>query len=491
VLRKLGRDVAIYGGADLLFKLAAFAVIPVYAHLLSVAEFGLMALLTISAALFGFLVNLGVNNAMHRFYFDPKIAEGDKALVVSTAFFQLLLANGIGLALGLLLLGTVRDELASGYGIEWLWAAIVLVNVLPEQVAQFTLDAVRLHFTPWRFVVISLVKNLAGILLGLWLLAGWGLGLTGIFLGTLVASTAAVPLGLWMIRRDLRLRIDPRLAKAILAFGSPFVFASAAYWVFGSMDRWLLMEMSTPDEVGRFSLAFKFAAVLSFVIGAFGQAWSPHAMRMMGEDPDYRARYSTIFSVWFFLLALCGLALALFSTELVVLATPIEYWGAAPMLSLGAAGMVLFGTTQITALGITLEKRTLLLSAGAWLAALANVGLNLLLIPRFGGTGAAVATLFSYAILTGSFLFWSQRLHPLPLEKAKLLYCCLIVAAAATVPLLFPAGRIDPLAIAAKAALLLLALAGGLAVRIVPRNWRRRLAPGLAAELGPAPSGPA
>ena len=468
MLRKFGKDVAVYGGADLLFKMAGFVVIPIYAHLLSVAQFGLMALLTVSATLLGHLVNLGVNNAMHRFYFDPQTEERDRPVIVSTGLVQLLCSGGLVVALAFLLLAGFRDEMLRDYEVRWLWAALVLANIIPEQVAQYTLDAVRLHFTPWRFFAIALVKNVAGILLGLWFLAGWGLGLTGIFLGTLAASAAAVPLGLWMIRRDLTGRIDRRIGRAIFAFGYPFVFAQAAYWVFGSMDRWLLMEMSTAEQVGLFSIAFKFAAVMGFVIGAFAQAWSPHAMKMVREDPDYRRTFAVIFSAWYFLLALIGLFIALFAEEAMILLTPREYWPAAPILSIGAAGMVFYGSTQITALGITLEKRTMLLTAGAWIAAMVNVALNLLLIPRFGALGSAAATLFAYAALTGSFLLWTQRLHPLPLERGKLLYSTFLVAVAVAAPFLLAAGRIDPLAMAVKSAVLLAAVAGAFAVHIVP-----------------------
>jgi O-antigen/teichoic acid export membrane protein len=70
MLRQLGRDVAIYGGADLLFKLVQFLVIPIYAHRLAVADFGILALLQVSAILLGAIVNLGVNYSVQRFYFD-------------------------------------------------------------------------------------------------------------------------------------------------------------------------------------------------------------------------------------------------------------------------------------------------------------------------------------------------------------------------------------------------------------------------------------
>jgi O-antigen/teichoic acid export membrane protein len=478
VLRRFGRDVAIYGGADLLFKLAGFFIIPVYAHLISVTEFGLMALLTVSGTLVGAFINMGVNNAVQRFYFDPGQEKERQRLIVSTGLIQLLSTGAAILALAALLLGWAREEIHREYGLEWIWIALVLANVLPEQLAQYTLDATRLHFSPWRFFSISLVKNVLGIVLGLLFLAVGDMGLTGIFLGTLLGNLLAAPLGILLIRRDLTFRFDPELARAIFRFGYPFVFASAAYWVFGSMDRWLLMEMSTAEQVGLFSIAFKFAALISFVITAFAQAWIPHALRLMRDEPGYRSVIGHVFPLWFFALALVGLVLALFASEAMVLLTPPEYWGAAPILAVGAAGMVLYGTTQITALGINLVKRTTLFSTGAWFAAGVNVVLNLLLIPRFGAVGSAFATFFAYAALTGFFLFWGQKLHPIPLEKGQLAYCLGLVFLALAVPLLFPGTQgVDPGVVAAKLALLAAALGGGLVTGILRREWLRALRP--------------
>ena len=83
--------------------------------------------------------------------------------------------------------------------------------------------------------------------------------------------------------------------------------------------------------------------------------------------------------------------------------------------------------------------------------------------------GAAIATLFSYGLLTLFFLYWTQRLHPIPLDRGKLLYCCLLVG------LTLLASRLDAAAIgisvaAAKAGLLLLAAAGAFAVGILDRS---------------------
>lgn len=477
-LNRLGRDVAVYGGADLAFRLAQFVALPVYAYHLSVADFGILALLTVSATLLGMLVNLGVSNAVQRFYFDVGTVAAERPLLVSSGLAQLLLTGALVVGASFLTLHGLRDEIDAAYGIAWPLIAMALLTVLPDQVAQYCLDALRLQFAPVRFVAVAMVKNLLGVLLGLWFLLVEDMGVAGLLLGPLLAAAAAAPLGLVMIRRDLVARIDLAVVRRVFHFGYPYVLAGAAYWVFGSMDRWMLIELSDVEQVGLFSIAFKFATLLTFLITAFGQAWSPIAYKLAAEEPRYREYFARILSLWFLGLAWLGLALALFAPEIMRLLTPSAYWPATPMLAIAAAGVVLYGTTLVTAMGISLEKKTLLLSAAAWAAALVNLAVNLVLIPRFGGIGAAVATFLSYAVLTGAMLWWSQRLHPLPLEWGKLAFCAAIVAlallAAAGPPIEGAAGI--ALRLALLAAVALAAIPAGLLNRALLRQLRAQIA---------------
>lgn len=468
MLKRLGRDVAIYGGVDFVFRVAQFAAIPVYAHLLSVADFGLMALLVVTMNLLAALAALGIGIAVQRFYFEPENAGGaDRRTLVSTAFVQLLCTAALIVGGALLIAWQFRAALAVDYGITWLLVLVALATVLPDQLAQFTLDTSRVQFAPLKFCVIAVVKNHLGLALGLALLAWAGMGLLGFFLGQLVASTLAFLVGLWLVRSDFGARPSRPAARSLFLFGYPFVFTTAAYWVFGSMDRWLLVEMSDAAEVGLFSIAFKFGAAISFVIAAFHQAWIPHAMKMMREDPAYRQVYGTVFSAWLFLLGLMALAIALFAREILVLLTPRDYWPAAPTLALAAVALAISGSTQITAIGVTLEKRTLLLALGAWAAAGLNIALNLLLIPRLGAQGSALATVGAYTLLTLFFLIATQKLHPIVLQKGRLLYGCALIAAAAAAPYLFPTVGLTAGSVALKLLILAAAVAGAATIGII------------------------
>jgi len=427
MLRQLARDTSIYGIGDLVFKLIGLTIFPVYAHAFTVEEFGIMSLVLSIAGLVSIFLNLGINNAVQRFYLDPMFSEKQRPILVSTGLSIVLAWSTLITLLVLLILSQLKGILKIQYQVPWLLIVIALVSNIPAQVLQYCLDVLRIHFSPWKFTLISALRNLFGVLLGLVFIIGFNWGLGGFFWGNFGALFVSVPFGLWFIARDLKLEFNKFIAKEVVKFGYPFIFVGLAYWFFGSMDRWMLAEMSNNTEVGLYSIAFKFATVISFVNTAFGQAWSPFALKLFADSANYRKIYSKVLSIWFYGLTFFGVVISLFGLEILRLTTPPAYWPAATSLGVMALGMVVSGTTLITGFGISLERQTHLFSVGAWTTAIINLLANWFMIPKLGALGAALATLLAYVVLSGLYLSWTQKLHALPLEQGKLLVSVLII----------------------------------------------------------------
>lgn len=86
MFKQLLRDTALYGFSDFLFKILAFFTFPIFAHLLSVNDYGVMSFAGVIAGFVGMFLNLGLNNAVQRFYFDNNFEESDRPSLVSTGY---------------------------------------------------------------------------------------------------------------------------------------------------------------------------------------------------------------------------------------------------------------------------------------------------------------------------------------------------------------------------------------------------------------------
>ncbi|WP_374498107.1 flippase [Vogesella indigofera] len=416
--KKLARDTVIYGGSDFVGKMIAFFTFPLIASALTPKAFGALELINTVIGLAGLIVGCGLNNSVQRYYWDEKIAENKRPSLVSTGLAMQSIFAVVIICVGALAMPALHiwsDQASLPLSQTGLYAALSLL--LATQLMQYVQDVTRLQFSPFSFLTISFFNRVFGAVLAMLVVVVWKAGVDGYLIVQAIATFLAIPVGLWLIRKDLTFKIDSYLAKQLFDFGHPYIFAGLAYWLFGSMDRWMLTSMSSVEETGLYSVAFRFSSLVFFVSAAFGQAWSPYAIKLRTDHPEhYRKMYASVLTLLFFVMFVIGGGLALFAGELLGNIMPKEYAGSALPLAILSVGVVLQATTQITAIGISLERKTYLFSRLAWLTAAINLAGNWFLIPRYGATGSAVATAFSYLVLTASYFLFTQRLHPLPIR---------------------------------------------------------------------------
>ncbi|VVN26722.1 oligosaccharide flippase family protein [Pseudomonas fluorescens] len=445
VLGRLVRESAIYGGGDFLLKLVAFFTFPLLAAVLSSSGFGLLELAMTVVSLGGILVRCGLNNAVQRFYWDQTIQFSERSLLVSTGFFITLF---FGLLCGAIAYGVVPYilSLVNENSISLsIVGALAIALLLPlTQWAQYLQDVLRLHFSPWKFLGFSFTSRALGSLLSVVAVLYWGAGVEGVLLAQALVLFMAIPLGLWLVRKDMILKVDAIWSRRLLAYGSPFIFTELAYWLFSSIDRWMLASISGVDEVGLYSVAFRFSTLAIFVATAFGMAWSPYAVKIRADYPnEHRKLYFEVLMILLVIMLSVAGFIALFSGEILSLLLPVEYFAAAVPLAILCFTAVLQASQQVTAIGISLANRTKVFAYLVWVAALLNILLNLWLIPHFGVSGAAWATVMAYLFLSSGFLFYTQRYYPLPVSWTRLLWLCLLGSVVLVVSVFFQHNELD------------------------------------------------
>lgn len=430
LLRSLFKDSAIYGGVDFLLKLVAFFTFPLLAAALSTSGYGVLELAMTVVMLGGIVVRFGLNNAVQRFYWDETVSSSERPLLVSTGFFITFILGAFFGLIAYLTIPYVVPLISSDLVKLSAVGALAVALLLPlTQWAQFLQDVLRLHFSPWRFLGFSFTSRALGALLSVVAVLHWGAGVDGVLLSQALILFLAIPLGLWLVRKDLILKFDYVWSRRLLAYGSPFIFTELAYWLFASIDRWMLASMSGVDDVGLYSVAFRFSTLAIFVATAFGMAWSPYAVKLRSDYPTkYRQLYFEVLLILLVVMLSIAGFIALFSGEILRVFLTKEYFAASVPLSILCFTAVLQASQQVTAVGISLANRTKVFAYLVWAAAMMNIVLNWLLIPKFGVSGAAWATVAAYMFLSSGFLFFTQRYYPLPICWRRLLWICLLGA---------------------------------------------------------------
>jgi O-antigen/teichoic acid export membrane protein len=246
-------------------------------------------------------------------------------------------------------------------------------------------------------------------------------GPIGVVLGSVLSAlvTATIGMAVYLRRTGIGPRWNARLTRSMLAFSLPLVPASLAGWGLNLSDRYVINAYRGFDELGVYATGYTAGLVINAVaIAPVTLAWGAAYWEIARSDdaPLVFRRILTLFTV-----AASGAALALaaIGTDAIRLLLTPGFDDARYIVPFSAFGMVLYGTYSIVATGLNLTSHTRWLPVTLGAAALANLALNLLLVPAIGIYGAGIATIAGYGLLTASSGLVSQRYYPVPWDLPR------------------------------------------------------------------------
>jgi O-antigen/teichoic acid export membrane protein len=202
-------------------------------------------------------------------------------------------------------------------------------------------------------------------------------------------------------------------AKKMLHDSWPLILSGMMITIYMKIDQVMLGNMASNEMVGNYAAAVKFSEVWYFFPLAVCTSAFPSIMRAKQEsEPEYYAKLQQLYD----LLAWIALVIAIimtFGAELLVksLLGP-EYLAAGKILVLHiwAGPFVFLGVARSQ--WLMAENLTRLSFACTFLGTVVNLGLNFWLIPLYGGNGAAIATVISYATVSHfACLIYPQLTH--------------------------------------------------------------------------------
>src|SRR5439155_11468923 len=163
-------------------------------------------------------------------------------------------------------------------------------------------------------------------------------------------------------------------------------------------------------ELGLYAIGMRISAALLFVLAAFRTAWPAFAYSLPDDEAKrtygFVMTYVTYFSSW------AALALGLASPWIVRILATRDFYGGADVVPILVFAFVVFGmyVIAVTSIGRAGRRGSNWMITGA--AALLNVALNLILIPRYGMIGAAVSMVASYFAMFVGITWKAQRVFP-------------------------------------------------------------------------------
>jgi O-antigen/teichoic acid export membrane protein len=268
---------------------------------------------------------------------------------------------------------------------------------------------------------VVMLQALTTVGLGSWLLLNFGGGVRGLLLGYLAGFALAAAAAVVFARKNLSSSGDLALLRDGMAYGLPLIPHLLAHQVMTYADRLLLDHRVGAEETGFYSTAYLFASGLTVIALSLNKATLPQVFGKMKliletDETSVRALASSqmtrIFTTWLGLVSWLAFSASLLAPEVLTRFMPESYAPAAPMMPWVIWGTAMHALYLLPVNSLLYRKKTSLISIISIGSAVLNIALNLVLIPRYHGLGAALATLIAYSMLAGGV--WVQAHRHLP-----------------------------------------------------------------------------
>ncbi|MCR5356430.1 MAG: oligosaccharide flippase family protein [Lachnospiraceae bacterium] len=217
---------------------------------------------------------------------------------------------------------------------------------------------------------------------------------------------------IFITRKDKVTRHDAT-ERELLKYGIPFIPMLLMEWLLSSMDKWSIKIFNDFSETGIYGSAMQIMTIILTVKITFVAFWSPVAMEKYENcsDEECKSFFADMFDKVQFLCMSTAFLLTILR-GVIVLILGKDYREAIsiiPFLTLMPVLSIMF---EMTGQGVKFTGKIKYFNYASLAAIICNLAGNTLLVPRYKGVGAALATAVTYIVYFAIGTYFSIKCYP-------------------------------------------------------------------------------
>ena len=398
-LSRFFTNLKLFTVANIFSKSVNFLLIPIYSYTLEIEEFGILDLIFTISMLLMPIISFSIYEGVQKFIID-KTESPVNTLSSSLAFTIIAL---LGLYVLTILFSSMFKQTYLIQATFFLIASITIfelfskfsISINKEKI--YTFASFILSLTVLSLIAIIAYLKVINILYILYSFA----------IANLIA-TVVIFVGVKAHKFLYIKKIDPKTLKKLLIFTGPLTLNILMWWIFDVSDRWIILYFINETEVGLYAVANKLIALIILFHSIIFQAWQVLAVENFGSNNQNNIYKSTFLFHAFSIILICTF-LIIFGKFILQLTLSIEFSNAWPLIYPLIFSSLFFCMSSFIGVFYIVTNKTSKVFITSLIAAIVNLFLNFILVPRYGAMGAAVSTLISTFILFLIRLFEIKR----------------------------------------------------------------------------------
>lgn len=389
--KSLIKNVVLFSINSFVPKLLSILLIPIYTNCLTLEEYGISDLITTTVTLIIPIFTLDIQDAVMRFALDNKYKKED---VFSNAIHIILLGTGL-VCIGTYIVSSLNIK---GMDDSYLFFFVLMfiTSSLYNTISFFCRGIDKVNAIVVGGVLQSVITLTANILF----LVLFRMGLIGYLLANSIGSVVALVWYFFSAKLHLfiKLKITKDVLKDMIVFSFPLIFSVIAWWINNASDRYILSWMSGVTISGLYAVSYKIPNILSIFQNIFAQAWSISAVKEFDKNDTDGFITNTYNMMNFGMIILCS-AIMIMNIPIAKILYSKEFYGAWKFVPPLLISVVFNAISLFIGSIFTAVKDTKTLSISTIVGAVVNTICNVIFIYYLGAYGAALATMFGYAVV--------------------------------------------------------------------------------------------
>jgi O-antigen/teichoic acid export membrane protein len=428
-LKKIFSDTVIYSAGSIFNRLLPFLLLPVYTYYFEPAKYGVFSLIY-SFWFFVIIFYLfGMETSFQKFFIEAKEPENRKK-IFSTAVIIVSAASMFFSAVIFLLSTVIAKWLTGSPANAYLIRLLALILVI-DALSRFPMILINGVQNSKAYSIINGICVVINVASNLVFIVVLKMGIEAIFYSYAISYLCLFFLSFSYVRKYFEFKTDRQVLKTLVKFAHSFLYYGIFIVSIDLVDRFILEYFKGTSDVGIYSACYRVGIVMNLLISGFRTAWIPFFLNLKGEENN-KEIFSKIFSYFCYGGLLLFLVISLFINDIAAVKIGEftllnkNYWSGLGIIPFILLAYLFFGLYTNLNVASYFENKIkyLIISSAAGCAS--NVILNLILIPAYSITGAAIATMLSYMIMFFVLYYFSQKIYKINYEWRPVIYITLI-----------------------------------------------------------------
>lgn len=400
-MKKLAKHSLIYSISSILAQAVSLLMVPIFTRNMNQEQFGQYNLLISVQSLLAIIITLGIFSGMMRFINEFEDKNRTKNIVLTFLLVWGLLMSLLSIIFGTYIYHMIfPNEIGNANYINFIVISSVLLCLISIYNAYFTMLFKSRHVS-----VINLSRVVFMLLYSAYFIVVRRTGLSGALHAQLFAYATVLILIVFYDRKNFQIIFAWSELKVMLKYGIGLVPGQASAWVYTLIDRYFITTMIGLQQVAIYSMGYRVGMMMDpILLSPFKSIFTSFKYKVYKEF-DAPKQIREIYVYYNFIGWFCIFGFSVFAKPAIVWLSTPDYVEAFRVVPLIVFSYYLDGLAEFYILGLCIYNKTIILSYILGMGAIVNIGLNIVMIPRFGIMGAAFATVLSYAIMNiGNFL---------------------------------------------------------------------------------------